>query len=100
MSREVVFAVYDSSGNYLGYKADSDWTVSPERKYAKHHPIEKAEPNSTLFRTLHKVFDQEKKPGEMALCNFDSLYIIIENPDTKDPLGGFNISPKTKPPTT
>ncbi len=57
---KVIFQIYDSERNFLGYKADSFWNLSEKRSFAKEHPLKDASIYSNLFKNL------------LYFCNMDS----------------------------
>jgi len=52
MENRIIFGIYDSRNNFLGYKVDSFWSLLKMKENAKTHRREDAEISSNLFKNL------------------------------------------------
>jgi len=78
----VRLAVYDSQGNFQGYKTDSEWNLRPN--LFKPHPVEDALPSGHLIRNLlwKANATHEMDPERASKVSERYAYIVAEQVDS------------------
>lgn len=72
----VRISIYDSSGNFKGYKVDSFWTL--HQVLPKVHPLEDIRPSGHLLKNfLQLLNDESKKPKK------EDLEVVVEELDSE-----------------
>lgn len=92
------FAIYDSSGELLGYKAGAHWETSHEPdRFSLHQKID-SNLDSKLFDYLLHLINSDSEPVlddlrfNVSYYNTDkSIYIVTEDANLGDALSGFHL---------
>lgn len=92
---EIRFALYDSFGKFVGYKTDSQWTLSKQKRYAKVHDLSFVSPSSHLltnllfFVNMPEYIQDRFRPSRAKLDDKGSIYVVAEEIETGKGLAGL-----------